>query len=112
MGKPLQQHKNFAPKIFPIQFSEKIFLSEQERALDLITEGARPTRSLADGLQCDCPFFQKKKKKWQLPCADLWIHEKFVDGVYKIISWIDMPSCLAKIDLKSMKGWKRREIFQ
>lgn len=40
---------------------KKICLSEQERALDLITEGARPTRSLADGLQCDCPFFQKKK---------------------------------------------------
>ncbi len=38
-----------------------------------------------------------KKKKWQIPCANMWIHKEFVGGVYKIISWIDMPSCLAKI---------------
>lgn len=59
---------------YPIQ---KLFLGEQERALDLITQGAQPTRSLANDLTCDCPFFQK----WQLPCADMWIQEEFLGGV-------------------------------
>lgn len=40
---------------YPIQ---KLCLGEQERALDLITQGAQPTRSVTDDLTCDCPFFK------------------------------------------------------
>lgn len=54
---------------YPIQ---KLYLGEQERALDFIPEGARQTRSLADDLTCGCPFFQE----WQLPCDDMWIREE------------------------------------
>lgn len=41
---------------YPIQ---QLRLGEQERALDLITQGAQPTRSWADDLTCDCSFFSK-----------------------------------------------------
>ena len=56
---------------YPIQ---KLCLGERERAFDLITEGVRPTRSLAGDLTCDCPFFQKR----QLSCDNMRIQEEFL----------------------------------
>lgn len=57
----------------PIQ---KLCLGERERALDCITEGVRPTLSLADDLSCDCHFFQKR----QLLCDKMWTQEEFLGG--------------------------------
>lgn len=95
---------------YPIQ---KLYLGEQEHALDLITEGARPARSVANDLTCDSPFFQK----WQLPCADMWIQEEFLgrvldqDHVWDKYAFMFSENCF-EIYKSMEKSYTTQELFE